>query len=85
MQHQQIPADRPHLKIALRLDPLEVGEKARGERMYGQDTKRKDANVHESGVYHWVVFPHLHFRRIFKGLCTAVAASGFLLSRGSGR
>ena len=33
MEHEQVPTDRPRLKIALRLDPLEVGEKTRGKRV----------------------------------------------------
>ena len=82
MEHEQVPTDRPRLKIALRLDPLEVGEKTRGKRVDRQDTKRKNANMHESTVYHWGLSPHPCAGRIFKGLCTAVAASGLRLSRG---
>jgi hypothetical protein len=74
MEYDQIPADRPHLKIALRFDLLEVGEKARCKRVDCQDTKRESANVHESAVYHWAISSNLHFKRISKGLCKGVAA-----------
>ena len=82
MDHEQIPADRPHLKVALRFNSLEVCEKAGGQRVDCQDTKREDADIDESTVYHWAA---PRFRRIFKGLCKGVAASGFVLSRGSNR
>ena len=84
VQNKEIPADGPHPKIGPGLDPLQIGEEARGKRVDRQDSERKNANVHDGAVDHWAVSPHLRFRRISR-LCRSVAASGTLSSRGSSR
>src|ERR1700739_1430360 len=58
MKHEQIPTDRPKLQITLGFNPLEVSEEARAKRVHRQDTKRQDANMHESAVYHRAVSSH---------------------------
>jgi hypothetical protein len=85
MKHEQIPTNRPNLKITLRFNPLEVGEEARAKRVHRQDTEREDANMHESAVYHRAVSSHFFLKRILEGLSKGVAASGFLLPRGASR
>src|SRR4029077_4994275 len=85
VQNEQVPTDGPHPEIGPRLDPLEVGEKARGKCVDRQDTERKNANVHDGAVYHWAVSPHLCLGWIFEGSAKGIAASGFLISPGSSR
>src|SRR5689334_21732002 len=46
-----------------------------------EDADGKKFNVHERTLAHCAASPHLRFRRIFEGLCKAVAASGFSFTR----
>ena len=85
MKYEQVPTNRPNLKIWLRFDPLKVGEEARGKRVDRQNTEGEDASMDESALYHRAVSSHFFETQIFEGLSKGVAASGFLLPRGSSR
>jgi hypothetical protein len=85
MNYEQVPPSRPEPKIWLGLDSLEVGEEARRESMDGQNTEREDANMDESAVSHGALSSHFFVTQIFDGLFKGIAASGFLVPRGSSR
>ena len=85
MKYEQVPTNRPSLKIWLRFNPLKVGEEARGKRMDHQNTEGEDANMDESAFCHRAISSNFFETQIFEGLSKGVAASGFLPPRRSSR